>query len=431
MNYLLPFNLSFPKKSSAKMTSFGGIPLVLETWRALGLNTAVERNLHLKERGWAENSILEGLISLQVAGGECMDDIKEFGEDDVIELCGYDAFPSSSSVRRFLHIFDEGMSGPRIAGQAIVPKENEALLGLNELYKPILEKMLNLKRPRWITLDVDATVVFSEKDSCLPTYKGGTGYQPIVGIWAEKNMIIADEFRDGNVPASFGALRFLKKCEANLPKLPLMIRSDGAWYQHDILSYCSMKSYAFSVTADLSQGFMRFVHAVPENEWRPLFKMTDKGMEATDREYAELSFSTASLPQAEIRRRMLAYRYIVTRKKSTQADLFEGEYHYEGIVTNMNWNAMRLIWWHYERAGRIEQVIDIIKNDLAGGKFPCGTFGANAAWWRIACIAHNIVQCLKIVALPFSWFYARMKRLRFKLYNGRAKLDQKVDLIKV
>ena len=272
-------------------------------------------------------------------------------------------------------------------------------------------------------MDVDASVVYSEKKSCLGTYRGGTGYQPIQAIWSEKQIVVAEEFRDGNVPASFDALGFLKKCEANLPGgLSFCLRSDGAWYQWDVMNHCTEHGYAFSISADLSQGLMRFVRAIHEEQWKTLDGITEKGREATEIEYGELEFSTASLSKSEIRKRMLGYRYLITRKKNKQPDLFDGEYTYNAICTNMNWKAERLIWWHNERAGTIEQVIDRLKHDFAGSTFPCGTFGANAAWWRITCLVHNLVQCLKIITLPFSWFYLRMKSLRFRLFCVAGKI---------
>lgn len=414
---VLPFKLSSSQKSSVKMTSFGGLPLVMEMYRALGVDRVVERSLRLKERGWSESSILESLIAMQVAGGACMDDIDDFADDEVKQVAGYEDLPSSSAVRRFVHLFDEGVSTPRSLGSAIVPEENDKLKALNELHRHLVARLLAQEKPRWITVDVDATVVFSEKETCLATYKGGTGYQPIIGIWAEKQVVIADEFRDGNVPASFNALGFLKKCEANLPQgTSFCLRSDGAWYQWDVMEYCTKEGHPFSISADLSQGLMRFVMAIPEGKWKPLYKITAKGKEKTDLEYAELEFSTAALSQDDMRTRMLQYRYIVTRKKNAQPDLFTGDYHYDALCTNMNWDAERLIRWHHERAGSIEHVIDSVKNDFAGGTLPCGTFGANAAWWRITCLTHNLVQALKMIALPFSWFYTRMKRLRFKLF---------------
>ena len=141
------------------------------------------------------------------------------------------------------------------------------------------------ENPNFITLDVDATVAKTYKRNALETYKGGKGYQPMQAIWAEKQVIIRDQFRDGNVNAAAHGLPFLKQCEKNLPrqknnkKIKLRIRSDGAWYQHDIMEYCIKQGYEFSISADVSYGLKRFVYPIPEEDWKPLYKITKNGKE--------------------------------------------------------------------------------------------------------------------------------------------------------
>ena len=51
------------------------------------------------------------------------------------------------------------------------------------------------------TIDLDATVIESWKKQAQPTYQGGKGYQPVLASWAEMDLVVADEFRGGNVPA--------------------------------------------------------------------------------------------------------------------------------------------------------------------------------------------------------------------------------------
>lgn len=419
---LFSFKLMEAKKSRTKITAFGGIPLLLATYHALGLHHVADRCLQFKKRGWGENSILEELIALQAAGGECMEDVEYLRRDDGKMLMGYDTFPSSVTVRRFLHSFDEGISEPRELGWAFIPEENSVLKSLNEVNRQLIRRMIQQENPSFLTVDADASVVQSYKQNALATYKGGTGYQPMLAVWAEKLLIIKDQFRDGNVNAAADGLEFLKQIESNLPrgkhnkKIKLRLRSDGAWYQHEIMEYCVEEGYEFSISADVSHGFKRWVLAIPEKEWKPLHQMSSEGKIKTEREYAVLKFTTASLSQANIKKRIEDYKYIVIRTRRTQYDLLEGAYHYDAIVTNMNWDIERQIHWHHERCGTIEKVIAILKNDLAGGRLPCGTFGANAAWFRINCLTHNLIQALKIIALPFEWFYARLKTLRFRLF---------------
>jgi hypothetical protein len=65
---------------------------------------------------------------------------------------------------------------------------------------------------------------------------------------------------------------------------------------------------------------------------------------------------------------------------------------------------------------------DVLNNELAGGVMPCGRFGANAAWFRLAVLTHNIFTALQRLALPAELLRARPKRLRFLILNTPGKL---------
>src|SRR5256886_3435158 len=88
------------------------------------------------------------------------------------------------------------------------------------------------------------------------------------------------------------------------------------------------------------------------------------------------------------------------------------------IVTNIwDWKLEKLIDWHRQKAGTIEAIHDVIKNELGAGVMPCGRFGANGAWLRMAVITHNVLTALKRLALPPELLSARPKRLRFLIFN--------------
>lgn len=113
-------------------------------------------------------------------------------------------------------------------------------------------------------------------------------------------------------------------------------------------------------------------------------------------------------------------RYIAIRMRKRQGELFgDGSSEkYFAVVTNIwDWTPVKLIQWHREKAGTIEPIHDVIKNELAGGVMPCGRFGANAAWLRLAVISHNVITALKRLALPPDLISARPKRLRFLIFN--------------
>ena len=56
-----------------------------------------------------------------------------------------------------------------------------------------------------------------------------------------------------------------------------------------------------------------------------------------------------------------------------------------------------------------------MKDDLAGGTLPSGLFGANAAWWAIMVLMHNLNAAMKRLVLGPAWVARRMKAVRFHL----------------
>ena len=68
-----------------------------------------------------------------------------------------------------------------------------------------------------VTLDVDAHLVESSKTTAPPTYEGFRGFQPALVSWAETGLVLADQSRDGNGPASVGLDDLVDEACAALP----------------------------------------------------------------------------------------------------------------------------------------------------------------------------------------------------------------------
>ena len=118
-------------------------------------------------------------------------------------------------------------------------------------------------------------------------------------------------------------------------------------------------------------------------------------------------------------------RYVAIRFHKRQHDLFaDGSVaKYFVVASNQwEWGARKLLEWHREKAGSIEALHDVLKNELAAGVMPCGRFGANAAWLRFAVMAHNVLTGLKRIAMRPEWLRARPKRLRFHVFFSPGKL---------
>ena len=92
------------------------------------------------------------------------------------------------------------------------------------------------------------------------------------------------------------------------------------------------------------------------------------------------------------------------------------------MVTDREGPVAELIRWHWQKAGTIELVHDVTKNELGAAVPPCGRFGANAAWYRLSLFTFNVLSALKSLALPAHLSAARPKRLRFALFTLAGRL---------
>ena len=430
---LLPFKV-IEDESGDALTSYGGLPLVMETCEALGLAGLVKHYVRIKQRnrGYTESKYVESVIALMASGGDCLEDIERLRSDAGLKLL-LGEMPSAEAVRFFLYGFhDEKLLESRPEEGAFIAAETEPLAGLWEVNREVALKASRKEQPKEATIDQDATVVQSHKEQSQMTYLGERGYQPVINYWAEQDLILSDEFRDGNVPAGMNCLASFLRAVCCLPQSveTIYFRSDSAAYQHKLLDvmregvelHGEKVAVYFAISADVSEALRGKIISVSEPAWKPLRKLTGKGLIEGRKEWAEVEFIPSA---ASVKRDMKPDRYLAIRVRPWQGELFSdgNSYHYYAVVTN-RWEmeGEELLRWQRERCGSVEKVHDVVKNDLAGGVMPCGRFYANAAWWRLNCLCYNVISVMKRKALPKIFWPARMKALRFHLIGVAAKV---------
>lgn len=426
---VFPFKLEMMEKDS-ELTALAGLPLIHELFHQIRLPRLIRRHLRIKEKGFREEDLVETLVSLSIAGGDHLDDIRILEAEKAFQgLIGQEKIASAKTLERFLKKFHQPQEKPE-GMDAWVPEANAPLEALGRIHREVVKKLIEVSGLATLTLENDATVIESHKQSAQGTYLGGLGYQPTLGVCAELGLILATEFRDGNVPASFRVKDFFQRCLFSIPKTVKRIRfrGDGAYYDHDLIRYLRLNEIDFTVTAKKTASILDWVEAIPEEKWHDLYRMTPQGWRKTGKQWTEMHWMSAEGTRQTMKERTL--RYLITRHPQEQWALFQDKAHkelerkerYEIIATNMDWRGDRLIHWHYEKAGSIEQIHDRLKNDLAGGTLPCAEFGANAAWWQIQCLAWNLVRALQLHALPEDLQNCHLKKLRFRLFNIAGKV---------
>jgi len=465
----LPFKYEGAKRESG-VTSLGGLALYSGLAHIMDLSGSVRSHIRVRQdtQGWTDSQMIMSLILLNLAGGDCVEDLNILEADEGfcrilrrVELHGLNrrerreqerrwrkekrrTVPSPTAAFRYLGAFhDEEEETKRVVGRAFIPAPNEYLRGLGQVNADMMVFSQRQEEGETVTLDMDATLVETMKEEALYSYKGYKSYQPINVWWAEKQMILQTEFRDGNVPAGHKNLGILKEALEHLPDgvKSVRLRSDSAGYQHNLLRYCETgknKKFGrieFAIGCDVTAEFKEAALLVEEDQWHPIYK-TKRGKKIkTKQEWADVGFVPNAIGHSK---NSPEYRYIAIREPLEQRvlpgmeqemlfpfptlSMGEKKYKLFGIVTNREMDGEELIHWHRERCGKSEEAHGVMKHDLAGGKLPSGSFGENAAWWWCMILAFNLNALMKNLVLQGEWKNKRMKAIRFKIIHIPAKI---------
>ena len=418
---ILPFVLVSANRDD--VTARAGLPLVVETMRALHLDEVASRELPKpeRERGFAPEQKLEALVTLLAAGGERVEDVRVLAEDKGLEALLGAPFPSPDALLDFLG----GFHDPRCFEarpedkKAWVPPESPGLRALETINRELILRGAEPGATE-ATIDHDGTIVESHRRGAKVAYEGTRGFQPLVAVWAEENLIVADEFRDGNVAGGEDPLSSVKRAFANLPEsvVTRRFRADSAAYYTPLLKYLEEEKIGFAISADMTRELRARCLQVASRNWA-LLELRERDQV----DIAEVEFTPGNW-----HREARPLRYIALRFTKLQPELFEqAGPSYHAVVSNrQDLDAAALVRWHRGKAGTIEHVHRTMKDELGAGVLPSARFGANAAWFRINALTFNLLTVLKRRALPERFRDARPKRLRYEIFTlpGRLTVHQ-------
>jgi len=389
---VLPFKL---EKTKDLITAHAGLALLGEFAVGLGLADALDRELPGpgSGAGYLASEHILPLILMLNGGGLCLEDLRQIRDDRGLrEVLAMKRVPSSDAVGDWL----------RRCG------ENGGLSGLAGVNRRILKRAFKRDGVTGYTLDIDATGIEAEKKSARITYKGYTGYMPMVGHLAENGLVIGDEFREGNEAPASRNLEFIKYCEKQLPKGKHIkaFRADSAAYQADIINYCNKNGILFAIGGALDEAVVRQIKSLGENNWRAY----QNGF------IAETIHCMNKTEQA--------FRLIVIRRP-VQGDLLneeEEESRYKVIVSNRPEDMEAVVGWYNQRGESSENRIKELKIGFGMERMPCGQFEANAVFFRIGVLAYNVGRLFVLKTLAPAWHRRQVRTLRWMFYETAGKV---------
>ena len=164
--------------------------------KASGLGAAIRRHVRAAGgQGWLDIQMVLAVIFLNLAGGDCVEDIERLERDGgfsaILRAIEKDllsraerrslksrwrrererATPSPSALSGWLERFHDPNSPKAVAGKAFIPAVTEALRGLWRVNQALLEFLHEHQPAKSATLDMDATLIETHKRDALHCYR--------------------------------------------------------------------------------------------------------------------------------------------------------------------------------------------------------------------------------------------------------------------
>lgn len=383
-------------RSKEKLSNRIGLPLIEQIIEHLDLRKTIDRKFPKpgSNRGIKASDYITTLAYMFIDGAVHLEDVNHLHSDEAFQqMLSEMQLPTSDAIGDWL----------RRHGSKQTEKQ------LWEVQQRILAVV---EKPGSI-LDIDATIIQSEKGDSERTYKGNYGYQPLLGIIAENGMVVGSDFREGNASPQSGLVELIEQCRRNYSHQIKIVRSDSAGWQKQVVDYCNENNLGFTISADQSTPVLEAVLSIPEEQWTDAVALDGikEGYQIAQTEY--------SFGSNKRKVRLVVKRELLKK----QIDLFSN-YRYWIVATNLkeeDYDNYQIIKLHQGR-GSMEKKIGELKHQINLNHLPMGQFNSNCLYFTVGLLAYNLLQLLKLVGLPEEYHNKTVRTLRYQLLKLAGKL---------
>jgi hypothetical protein len=418
---------------SGKVTALncGGIGLVHEMVRSLGLAEAVDRHVHVFKRHFPyhESDHVLNLAYNIVCGGTCIEDLELLRSNEAyLDALGALRIPDPTTAGDFLRRFDE----TQIDGLLRAIHETQGRVW----------KRLSREERELALIDVDGTIAPTNgecKEGIDLSYKGEWGYAPLIVSLANTQEVLIANNRPGNAVSHSGAQPHMDAAvdlvlSAGFRRARLRGDTDFSLTRH--FDRWSERGVEFVFGIDAHASFVERAERLSETAWRPLKRPAKRQVKTERRQrpenvkekivqergYKNLVLEeehVAELPYRPARAER-DYRMIVLRKtiRVEQGQLhLADEMVYFFYVTNVPVEELSMHEVVFEANARCHQenIIEQLKNGVRAMRMPSDSLLSNWAWLVIASLAWNLKAWLSIT-LPRGKEARELRRMEFRRF---------------
>jgi hypothetical protein len=390
------------------LSSRAGTVLLALAAQRLGLTDGLSAALAgTRERrsGHDPGQVLCDLAVMAADGGRCVSDLAVLAGQPAL----FGEVASVSTARRVLLSIGEAELG-RVRRARAVARERAWRHGT---------------APGRVILDFDATpiTIHSEKERAAGHYKGAFGFNPLLATCGRE--VLAGILRPGNAGAN-NARDHLSVLDLALEQLPqsaldgeILARSDSAGASHDLASACRECRIRFSFGYAIDERVRKAILALAETAWRPAIDQDGEPREGAW--VAELTgdVSLASWPAGT--------RLVCRRERphpGAQLSFTDDDGHrFQCFITDQQDPDIAALEVLHRQHAEVEDRVKTLKATGAS-HLPFHSFKANAAWFELALLAHDIMVWTQQLALDGEHTISEPKRLRYRILHVAGQLTR-------
>lgn len=332
-----------------------------------------------------------------------------------LEMLGLKRFPDQSTLRRFLK---------RLSADSI-----RRLVRLHDSLRMQLFALPHRRTTLVFDIASVVIVIYGKAEGARvgynPKKKGRRSYHPIFCFESHFQEFWHGSLRPGNAGTSTGAVPFIKRCLAKVPKdiarNRIRFRMDSGFYGRRVIRFLDANGCGYVIMA-------KEYATIKARARNCKFHVIGKGWEIG--EFREkIHYKLKEM-----------HRFVVVRRpipedpeEEKQLKLFKDKrYAYHIFVTNLKTSAWRVYLFYRPRA-TIEKNNREFLYDYPLGKIPTNSWIANVAFFQILLFSADIVHWFKRLCLPKEYISTTIDTIRtdFLVLPSKLVREHKRNIVKL
>jgi hypothetical protein len=425
-------NVTYEVASRVNAIPCGGIGLIHELVRSLGLQEAIDRELRLFKvrKPYSESDHVLNIAYNVMCGGTCLEDI-ELRRNNVayLDAIGAHRVPDQTTAGDFLRRFTN-------------EEHVHALMEAINSVRARIWKRLPRRERKLALIDVDGTIAPTTgecKEGMDISYKGDWGYHPLLVTLANTQEVLYSKNRPGSRPSHDDSQVYLDAAVALVRAggfQRVRLRGDTDFSITTHFDRWTAERVEFVFGMDANKSFVARAEDLPTATWKPLRRLPPPEPKTGQRRrptnvkeiiVVERGFRTLATEREHIaelvyrpRKSKCDYRLVVIRKtiRVTEGQQrLEDETRYLFYVTNVRRSELATPEAVFQANARCHQenIIEQMKNGVRAMRMPSDSLLSNWAHLVIASLAWNLKAWLAVVA-PRSERTREVGRMEFRRF---------------